>query len=462
MRLSRILLILGIAAWLIVLAVLLVPSTSWPAGIPNAIWAPDPKKDVGPLYGIAGVGPDDVWAVGRTATEPHKALIAHWDGRQWSVAERLSIIPRNHVLKDVVALSKDDVWAVGSYESGPEWTGDSVLPPPERTPLIVHWDGTHWEVVPIKIGGEGHGELEAIAATKYGRLWAVGTVLLRWDGTSWEELAMPQEMEGNPRPYYDIAAVADDDAWVVGYASVFHWDGATWKQVPETSSSPSSMPPLLVAVEVLSDNDVWMAGQSVYLGGYTHTFLHLLHWDGAKWENKTSPPSPGASQMPDPLTTGCWLGPCSLHSLAARSSNDIWLVGSAGWYPLVAHWDGTQWQADQCPAGDPDRLYQTTGDEMPSGNPGPLYDVAILGPTQVWAAGSRTFTEDQRRVEYGYVHSVLHGPCPPPKPTPTYPPTPTLDTRPRPTLPPPEQTAYPTVPAGPGTMVLPIPTSAAP
>lgn len=274
---------------------------------------------------------------------------------------------------------------------------------------------------------------------------------------------MPRGKDGYPNFYQDIAAVSDSNAWVVGFGAIMRWDGITWEQTPDAPGSPSSMPPMLQAIEVISDNDTWVAGQFQHPGGYDRTSFLVLHWDGANWKSFKSQSGLSASPMPDLLTTGCYgLGFCSLWSFAARSPNDIWLVGDAGWYPLVAHWDGTQWQTDQCPVGDPDRLYEATGDKMPSGDPGPLYDVAILGPSQVWAAGSRTFTEDQRRVEYGYVHSVLHGPCPPPKPTPTYPPTATLDTRPRPTLPPPEQTAYPTVPAGPGTMVLPIPTFAAP
>jgi hypothetical protein len=450
--LSRSVVVVGILGLLLLLTVLLLRPTTWPAGISNAIWAPDPKEDVGPLYGIAGVAPNDVWAVGRTASEPHKALIAHWDGRQWGVTERISVIPRNHVLKDIVALSKNDIWAVGSYESGGE--------PPNvtTTPLTLHWNGLTWEHVRVHVEGNTNAYLSAIEATKEGTLWAVGSVVLRWNGSSWDQILTPEGDHGFPEAYNDVAAISDDDTWVVGNRTIRHWDGTAWRQL---LNSGEVMATDFTAVKVISDSDIWVAGQYHIMGGMTYTRFQVLHWDGVNWEAATRPPIPGTATTPGFPAFACMslVQPCYLMKFAARSANDIWLVGDAGQIPLMSHWDGARWQGDPCPTGEPPG---SLGIMPGMGGSGALYDVAILAPDKIWAVGSRTFTEDNRYAYYGYVHSVLHGPCPTPEPTATRPPTPTFDTRPWPTLPLPEQTAYPVPPAGPGTMVLPIPTFAVP
>lgn len=116
------------------------------------------------LLSVAEVGPDDVWAVGIAASEPgifgegDRALVEHWDGDGWSVAKTM---PADSRLVKVLAVSGDDIWAVGS--SG--FSGSFG-------PLVLRWDGTRWEEVPTGITGQA--ELSGISESSSRDLWAVG------------------------------------------------------------------------------------------------------------------------------------------------------------------------------------------------------------------------------------------------------------------------------------------------
>ena len=67
-------------------------------------------------------------------------------------------------LAGVAALSANDVWAVGLQNS----TG-SV-----SQTMVQHWDGTIWTIFPSQSPGSGLNDLNYVAATPTGKLWAVG------------------------------------------------------------------------------------------------------------------------------------------------------------------------------------------------------------------------------------------------------------------------------------------------
>jgi len=92
------------------------------------------------LSGIVTLGTGDAWAVGNyiDAGGFDRTLIEHWDGRGWRQAAS-----RNPAVDDglvaVTAVSPTDVWAVGSMSSGAPFSD---------RPLIEHWNGSAWRVVP--------------------------------------------------------------------------------------------------------------------------------------------------------------------------------------------------------------------------------------------------------------------------------------------------------------------------
>jgi len=193
-------------------------------------------------------------------------------------------------------------------------------------------------------------------------IWAVGevgsgatsqTLAEHFNGTSWSVIATPAVKGG---VFNGVDGVAGNDVWAVGNQAagssfttlIEHWDGKSWSVVsgPKLGRGAS-----LAAITAVSSNDVWAAGS-------VNNFSAILieHWDGTSW-----------SVVSSPTFTG--LGP--IHGTSADTSNDVWAEGHGG--TGVLRWDGQTWSQV---------LAATT---TFNGNA-----VAVLSPTNVWVAGSRS------------------------------------------------------------------------
>jgi hypothetical protein len=88
--------------------------------------------------------------------EHYRPLVEHWDGTRWKLIPTPDVGAGDGFLSGVAAVGPGDVWAVG-------WTahGDSLQP------LVEHWDGRTWSVVPGPAGAE-HAALMSVAATPNG------------------------------------------------------------------------------------------------------------------------------------------------------------------------------------------------------------------------------------------------------------------------------------------------------
>src|SRR5512134_966354 len=146
----------------------------------------------------------------------------------------------------VAAIQTDDVWAVG-YE------GD-VEAGTERA-VALRWNGAEWRLAPVlpTLGG-GRTALLAVAATSRTDAWAVGyrrnePVILRFDGRAWA-LSMSEV----PGQALGVAALAPDDAWVVG-ERVQRWDGKAWTQAGTVRAKE-----ILRGVAAVGPSDVWAVG----------------------------------------------------------------------------------------------------------------------------------------------------------------------------------------------------------
>src|SRR5205823_4783917 len=94
----------------------------------------------------------------------NQTLIEHWNGTTWSLVT--SPNPNgNGTLLGVAAVSKSNVWAVGTFNNT---AGSSHT-------LIEHWNGTTWSHVtsPNPNGGSSLFGVARVLATS--QLWAVGT-----------------------------------------------------------------------------------------------------------------------------------------------------------------------------------------------------------------------------------------------------------------------------------------------
>jgi hypothetical protein len=185
----------------------------------------------GLAYEVDALTGDDIWAVGQAqgfgvgATTVPMAI--HWDGSSWTDVDVPSVANRHHSLDGVVAISHDDVWAVGDYRNV---AGAFHA-------VTYHWNGSAWSRVDSPIEHMGDGGLDDVAATGPNDVWAIGgadgaVVLMHWDGSQWS-LAQPPPNSGG-----SLAAVGPNDLWASGWNGFWHWDGTGWTEVP--ASVPGS------------------------------------------------------------------------------------------------------------------------------------------------------------------------------------------------------------------------------
>jgi hypothetical protein len=124
------------------------------------------------LHAVTATSATDVWAVG-TACEvdpavPCHPLALHLSGGAWQIVPTAGVSGTH--LKAVVARSRNDVWAIGYDQRGPE------------TNHVEHWDGRRFTKVPAGPGIPGSTVNEVPASALTGAamdptsraLWAVG------------------------------------------------------------------------------------------------------------------------------------------------------------------------------------------------------------------------------------------------------------------------------------------------
>lgn len=358
------------------------------APLSSSIWSLVPSPNRNPqelnndlLQGISAVSPTDIWAVGlfccpgQSGTK-NRSLIEHWDGTAWSIVPSPSAEPAGSQLQGISAVSPTDVWAVGY--TAPSTNGNLTL--------IEHWDGAMWSVVPSpNPGPQPNDDLYGVVALSASNVWAVGEydtgsrfgpLIEHWDGAAWSVVPGPAGSGGVDR-LTAIAAVNPNDIWATGDVAnpnseptAEHWDGTRWSVVPVVTGFLDSR---FSSVTAVSSNDVWAVGYEVPSVQHEHLYTLIEHWDGTRW-----------SRIPSPN-----VGPADnwLQGVAALAASDVWAVGydfgtaGNGLFSLFEHWDGTAWQ----PAAGPPVL--ESGKVLYAND---LYAVTAAGPGLLWAAGERS------------------------------------------------------------------------
>ena len=185
------------------------------------------------LNTVAVAGPNDIWAAGTYYDPPTgltETMVQHWNGSTWSIVPSPS--PGNYlanVINQLVAVSPTDVWAFGYYD-------DNVT---GRVTLIEHWNGSAWSIVPSPNGSVSYfsaNELNGAVALSANDIWAVGhwrsdgtnqekqTMTLHWDGSSWTLLPSPTRgMASN----LNSIATTGGGLWAVGETSQYGNDRYT-------------------------------------------------------------------------------------------------------------------------------------------------------------------------------------------------------------------------------------------
>ncbi len=243
-------------SWDYVDTVTLRPQTVYPFG---------PRG--GLLYEVDALAPDDIWAVGQAAgygdggatTVP---LAAHWDGSSWTDVEVPRVATRHHSLDDVVAISHDDVWAVGDYRNAAQ----------AFHAVTYHWDGTQWSYVHNPIEDFPESGLDDVVATGPNDVWAIGgapdtgVMLMHWDGNQWSLVQPPPNSGGS------LAAVGPNDLWASGWNGFWHWDGSAWTEFP------AAVPGATYVIrnggmQIVGDCNIWCVGFWTLADGITGSTL---------------------------------------------------------------------------------------------------------------------------------------------------------------------------------------------
>ena len=290
---------------------------------------PSPRKAGVKLYGASASSPTQAWAVGDIYS-PLTPIVYRWNGTAWRQVSP-GAIPDSS-LRDVAAISDNDVWAVGYQEDGGE--GDLTV--------TLHWDGVRWTRVSSP-NPSSENYLTGVAAVTANDVWAVGyketdtvygVLILHWDGSAWTE---SPTRGGGYRVLTDVAASGANDVWAIGYKFSFnhgyqglamHWNGSRWSEVaiPMTGDSYT----LLNGITAVSPSDVWVVGNA----GVNPIKALTAHWDGNAWTYLPNPPIQSDYAF--------------LKNVTALASNDVWAVGyftdrMGIDQNLVEHWDGLAW-----------------------------------------------------------------------------------------------------------------------
>ncbi|WIG61558.1 MAG: hypothetical protein OJF49_004306 [Ktedonobacterales bacterium] len=414
----------------------------------------------GNLIAVAASSATDAWAVGQyEGTDSlQRTLTEHWDGTRWSFVPSPNPGQVSNILQGVAALSPTNAWAVG-YQA--------AATPSSSGPLIEHWNGSQWSVVPSANLGANQSlaTLSGVAASSASDVWAVGNIQTRnsqgqfageipviehWNGTQWsvsQTPTIPPSSQGES-PFATLSAVtsiAANNVWAVGstgnVALIEHWNGSQWSIVPGAATSAQGGG--LSDISALSASDIWAVGTGPLAplhGCGTENGVVIEHWNGAKW-----------SSVPNPQPPGHQYG-YSLASVTAVSANDVWAVGgvlayasddSTSFAPLIEHWNGTTWAITSGPSTGTAQgltgiataagavwtvgqleatngpgatlVAQLSGSQwsvVASPSPGTLqnalHSVAATSPQNVWAVGSSaggTLTERWNGVQWSAIPS---------------------------------------------------------
>lgn len=226
------------------------------------------------ILSMAAVAANDVWAVGKDlSSDIGLPLIERWNGTSWQVVANPALSGVSDSELDSVARipGTDQLWAIGYALIGPR--------PAYNQPLIERWDGSAWQVFanPALPGGAFGGELRGVVALSPTDAWAVGdytasnhtirTLIMHWNGTAWQVAASPDTWGS----LASVAAAGSHDVRAVGHldigdgnnqhALIEQWDGTSWRTLrgPEPGSVDNSN---LGSITTDGAGNYWAVGSS--------------------------------------------------------------------------------------------------------------------------------------------------------------------------------------------------------
>lgn len=358
-------------------------ATAWSL-VPSA-----PIADAGPNYldGVScatGNGPARVtatcFAVGSMITTQGQTrpLVERWNGRGWTVVS--SPVKPNTLASALVGVScatPKSCMAVGTSRA-------SAASP--TVPLIEHWNGSRWSVVPSPAPHGSTGTyLNAVSCASAKACIAVGTytssftsgsaLVARWNGSKWALMNSPNSAKAAVTQLLGVSCTGAGPAltcWAVGQYAL-EADGTPYYTVTTrlaqgkwtvvASPNVNDHNSQLLSVSCSSAKSCFTAGS--WQHGYGATLIE--HWDGKKWTvvKSANPRGFTLSQL------------SGISCASARScvATGMFAIGSAPSATLIEQWDGRAW------------VIQQSGNPPKAANSG-LTSVSCVEATRCLAVGT--------------------------------------------------------------------------
>jgi Phosphoesterase family len=339
-------------------------------------------KPLTPLFAVTGskaiatkVLPELNWPTPTPGDppEPTSMTKAAPSAGGWTVQRTQLLGTSDNSVGAIAGSSSTDVWALGDFLPDAAHSNQDVT-----LTFAEHYNGKKWTVVRTPNTGPNFNSFYGATASR-GWVWAVGerlnaqyrdrALIEVWNGKTWHIADNPQP--GSVRDmFFAASALSPSDVWFVGDQEgadglfetlAEHWNGNDWTVVP--TPDPGSSGNHLYAVDAVSPDDVWAAGQQ--LGARAPDNGLVEHWDGHSWSVVDLPPSVSASVL--------------LDGIAATADGQVWVAGEAdspaqGGRPLIESYQNGAWQTASLPA--------SAGSIWTN-----LYGITVVGGT-VWAVGT--------------------------------------------------------------------------
>jgi len=237
------------------------------------------------------------------------------------------------VLGDLTMVSATEGWAVGGVPDP-----RSTVQDPISNPVILHYAGCRWSVVPSPSAATG---LYSVSMGAPDDGWAVGastdlhtdavtSLVVHYTGGRWQKVSLPDipQAQGSADR---VAMRSRDEGWMLishgkgGYGlqqvSLLHYVHGAWSAVDCPFESPSVLAPV-------GPNDLWVAGQT----GYEKAFL--AHYKNGQWTRSAVPENLQFDALHMASPASGWAGDAMW-----RASN--WRFSSVT--PVALRYDGTAW-----------------------------------------------------------------------------------------------------------------------
>lgn len=246
------------------------------------------------LESVTAVSPSNAFAVGQWSRtpcgNPHE-LSLRWDGHSWTVVPSDALDELSGVSS--VPGKSGSVWAVGTHQ--PTKCGPNGC----DSPVAKRWDANtgSWVKTSVPTSNNSPGRLSAVISLPGGKAWAVGSqgnvepLVVHWNGTEWTLIP-------NRLPHSILTAIfasSDADVWTAavrldpnGFAIaryIEHWNGSNWS----VTKLPDRPDDFIAAIGETSAIDVW-AASSYFPTTSIYSELPLLeHYDGTSWSVVPTP-----------------------------------------------------------------------------------------------------------------------------------------------------------------------------